>query len=151
MSGDSAVCEGSSPEMIEEMDPCEVSPDHKGNELLDAVQAKNVPLAMAILKRAGFTDVNRKNRQGQTALHMAASAGLDDVCMSILARPDFIEVNARSSDGRTALHVAAQTLLSVVCMVILSRPDFTEVNAVDASGKTALHIAAGAGLGDVCL
>merc|ERR1712137_970101 len=141
-----AVVDGGSMEMIPEIDPCD-----NENELLDAVQARNAPLAMAILKRPGSIEVNRKNRQGQTALHVAACAGLADVCMSILERPDFTEVNARCSDGRTALHVAAQALLSDLCMVILSRPDFTEVNAVDISGKTALHTAAGVGLDEVCL
>merc|ERR1719240_783449 len=136
------------------MDPCAEdvpSPESKEYELLDAVQAKNAPLAMSILKRPSFNEVNKMNRHGQSALHMAACAGLDDVCMSILARPDFTQVNAGSIDGSTALHVAAQARLSVVCMVMLSRPDFTEVNAVDSTGKTALHIAASGGLQDVCL
>jgi len=133
--------------------PCSThaTPDHKESELIYAVQTKNVSLAMSILKRPSFSEVNKQNKQGQTALHIAAAAGLDDVCMSILARPDFTQVNATSIDGSTALHIAAQARLSVACMVMLSRPDFNKLNAVDSAGKTALHIAAGAGLEDVCL
>merc|ERR1712007_148746 len=112
--------------------PCSThaTPDHKESELIYAVQTKNVSLAMSILKRPSFSEVNKQNKQGQTALHIAASAGID---------------------GSTALHIAAQARLSVACMVMLSRPDFNKLNAVDSAGKTALHIAAGAGLEDVCL
>merc|ERR1712137_1383864 len=87
---------------------------------------------------------------GNTALHTAAGAGMDDVCLAIILTSGFSEMNAVDRDGRTVLHVAASAGLREVCLAMLSRNDFSKVSVVDADDNTILHIAARKGLTDVC-
>lgn len=59
-------------------------------------------VAVAILKRSDFSEVNSRTANGSTALHWAAFRGFLEVCEAIVARPDFTQMNAESnyfSDG----------------------------------------------------
>ena len=52
-------------------------------------------MCLALLARPDFTELNRWQNFGCTALHDAASKGLDSVCLAILSRPDFTEVTKK--------------------------------------------------------
>ncbi|KAI5790914.1 ankyrin repeat-containing domain protein, partial [Pyronema domesticum] len=53
-------------------------------------------------------DVNAKDLDGYTALHLAASYGLQQIVRILLERSD-VNVNVRTNDGKTPLHVATES------------------------------------------
>lgn len=73
--------------------------EHSIRMLLSAV-------AVAILARGDFTQVNTPTPTGSTSLHSAVLNGLLDVCHALLRREDFTEALALNRDGRTALELA---------------------------------------------
>eukprot|EP00439_Symbiodinium_sp_Y106_P084841 s357_g26.t2 len=96
---------------------------------------------------------------GYTALHLAASRGLVDVCLELLACPQVTHQNAHSVKDGTALHVAAQGGHVAVVLALLDSESFTAVNEVvvadqwrqdwrERYGQTALHVAARSGCKD---
>jgi ankyrin repeat protein len=83
-------------------------------------------------------DVNAKNNDGTTPLHMAAQDGHRDAAELLLANG--AEVNAKDNKGLTPLHWAAQNGHRDVAEFLLANG--TDVNAKDSNGDTALHYAA---------
>ena len=79
-------------------------------------------------------EVNAKDHDGFTPLHLAASA---DVAGLLLAKG--AEVNARSSKGRTALHNAAEDGHKDVAELLLAKG--ADVNAMNQDGYTPLFMA----------
>ena len=59
------------------------------------------------LKRllAAGADVNRQDKAGRTALHLATNRGYINAVKSLLAAPG-VELHRQDNDGRTALHLA---------------------------------------------
>ena len=82
-------------------------------------------------------DVNARNQDGWTALHLATQNGHKD-CLEVLIKAK-ADVNARNQNGRTALHVAALNGHKD-CLEALIKAN-ADVNAVDKNGWTPLHIA----------
>jgi len=70
-----------------------------------------------------FTEINAKNKEGETALHLAAMHGFPDLCESILARADFTDINAKEEWGKTLRHLATSEGLSDACAAILARAE----------------------------
>ena len=72
-----------------------------------AIDRGLLEVALAILARADFYEVNARPQDGATALHWAVSAGSLPLCRAIVGRADFTELRAgvRGSGG-TALQWA---------------------------------------------
>ena len=88
--------------------------------------------------------VFRKDDEGQTPLHVAASKGHKDVAKLLM---DYkADVNARKKYGDTPLHYAAHGHKDVVELLLANKAD---VNAKDNIGYTPLHEAARNGCKDV--
>lgn len=78
----------------------------KGQSVLhEAIRQSLHEVALVILKRKDFNQVNAKDPYGCTALHLVAARGKLEVCLAILTRPDFTEAQARCFCG-TAIDVA---------------------------------------------
>jgi len=67
-----------------------------------ALNQKRTAVAELLITKGA--DVNAKNKDGITPLHLAAAFGEKDVAEKLLARK--AEVNARDNDGGTPLHYA---------------------------------------------
>ena len=85
-------------------------------------------------------DVNVRDSQGRTALHLACSYGHVDTVKLLLNNN--ANVTLAALDGTTALHVAARELQIRLVDIILEQAHATSlVNAEDKLGRTALHFA----------
>lgn len=86
-------------------------------------------------------DVNQRDGAGDTLLHAAARAGLDDGVLQLLLSKG-ARLNQANQAGLQPLHVAG--LRSIDALVRAG----VDVDALDGSGRTPLHHAAAAGQAD---
>eukprot|EP00929_Paragymnodinium_shiwhaense_P048166 TRINITY_DN24392_c0_g1_i3.p1 TRINITY_DN24392_c0_g1~~TRINITY_DN24392_c0_g1_i3.p1 ORF type:complete len:1312 (+),score=295.63 TRINITY_DN24392_c0_g1_i3:121-4056(+) len=111
--------------------------------LFVAIKDLDEPSAVALLGSSGFSNINVKDEDGLTALHLAASKNLGSVCRSILNHDVFVAASEHCQFRWTALHLAARYDCVVACSELLTHPRFREaVLLKDQDGRTALHIAA---------
>lgn len=106
---------------------------------------------MAELLLSAKADVNAKNSDGVTALHVSARYGNRSVAEALVANG--ADVNAKDNSGRTPLHSAVSSngllissgpgtgLQKEVAELLLAKG--ADVNARDSDGETPLRIAAG--------
>lgn len=64
------------------------------------------------LLKCGYRSLDAKNQLGQTAAHLAAKDGIDDILKKLIENK--ASVNCRDSAGYTPLHV------STLCLMIIS-------------------------------
>jgi len=118
---------------------CRPSPDHF---LLAAKQGK-VDQINRLLDRGLSIAVT--DREGQTALHVAARWGRDTVASVLLDRGAPLDVT--DLEGRTPLHLAAKENQVRITELLINRG--AQPNAPDHFGSTPLHLAAEWSAGDV--
>ncbi len=80
-------------------------------------------------------DVNKKNEQGQTPLHIAARNGSKNVAEVLIERGG--EVDAKDNEGRTPLHLASENGHAPVIDLLITHK--AQVNSRDKIGRTPLH------------
>ena len=87
------------------------------------------------------TDVDEKDRNGQTPLHYACIYGWNRLVSFLIEKK--ANVNARDNFGRTPLHEAVRIENSYNALVLRALIDEgkADVNLRDLDGKTALHLA----------
>ena len=98
-------------------------------------------LKLLLEKEPSYLDFPRSQRGNETALHIAAEAGYEDICKELLSTGAYIMIV--NSKGMTALHLAARNLHSSVIRILLGQKstDISElVNMVDNQGRTALFV-----------
>lgn len=110
-----------------------------------AAYANNVKHVLYCLSHG--VDVNLRNGNEKTPLHIAAEGGFLDVLNILLSQPD-IDVNARDLCFQTPLHSAAIFGRTFSVRLLLLHPKIN-VNHRDKWGKTPLHWAASRGHADV--
>jgi len=103
--------------------------------LFTAVQGGQYRRAASFLKRGA--DMNRKNDQGDTVLHIAASLGRTDFAELLIAHG--ADVNVRNKFGETPLHVAASAGSKDVLALLIAKG--ADLNATNPRGRTPLHVA----------
>lgn len=103
--------------------------------LQEAVKDHNTNRIVELLREN--TDVNLRDRKGNTALHYATvSKAMTDLLIAAGADP-----NLTNDDGETPLHMAAYgSDIGVIESLLLNGAD---PNAVDSDGNTPLHLAVG--------
>ena len=85
--------------------------------------------------------VNIKDDQGQTALHIAARGDWTVKEMRLLLAHEDIQVNIKDNQGQTALHIAARRDWTKEELRLLLAHEDIQVNIKDNEGSTALHVA----------
>ena len=88
-------------------------------------------------------DLDARNPEGWTPLHLAAVGGWDYPLVAVLSEEAGLAVNARNDDGRTPLHLAARYGDKRGIRALLDGG--AEVDVRDPGGRTPLHEAAEAG------
>jgi hypothetical protein len=116
-----------------------LSPDERDGKWLGAASGLDERIIQTMLA-SRLVDVNAKDEEGDTGLHLAIQEGDPDIIRLLLGSAR-IDINARNAHGRTALHLAVidYAYESVFDLVGCNRAD---VNAEDKEGWTALRWAA---------
>ncbi|EAY18993.1 hypothetical protein TVAG_246710 [Trichomonas vaginalis G3] len=83
-------------------------------------------------------DINEKDDDGQTALHIAASFKSKEIAELLISH--CININEKDDDGETALHIAVLSNSKEIVELLISHG--ININEKDDDGQTALHIAA---------
>ncbi|XP_031575301.1 transient receptor potential cation channel subfamily A member 1-like [Actinia tenebrosa] len=98
-------------------------------------------IVQMLLKKRNARLINAQNKQGRTALHLAAGEGQEDITELLLVEGATIE---RDRSERTPLHLAALNG-SETCIdyILQSHPDC--LNTVDKNQNTAINLAAMSG------
>ena len=117
----------------------ELSPNARDQKWLRAAGGLNESLIQTMLA-SKLVDVNARNKDGKTGLHLAIQEGDPDIIRLLLGNAR-IDINARDGNRRTALHLAVMDYAyeSVFDLAGCGR---TDVNAEDEQGWTALRWAA---------
>jgi phosphate transport system substrate-binding protein len=108
----------------------------KTEHLLLAAKQGDLDEVQALLDRG--LPVTTTDKDGTTALHMAARWGRDVVATILLDRG--APINAMDRDGLAPLHVAAKVHQETITRLLLDRG--AEIAVTDRMGKTPLHVAA---------
>ncbi|KAK3493505.1 heterokaryon incompatibility protein-domain-containing protein [Neurospora crassa] len=92
-----------------------------------------------LLLGSGKVDVNLQNDRGETALHLAASKGHEDV-VKLLLDSGKVDANKQDENGQTALHRAAKRYGHEVVFKLLLDSGKADIDILDGQGRTALNI-----------
>lgn len=90
----------------------ELDPHSNWSLLHEAILNEMPEIAMALLGREDFKQVNAKWKSFGTCLHLAAARGYQKVCHAILRRPDFHESRARLQMGSWSYPAASMSTAS---------------------------------------
>ncbi len=102
-------------------------------QMLEAAEKGNLPLVRELLAKGA--DINAKNTNGYTALHMAVSKSHKDIVEFLIAKG--ADVNARSRSGSTPLHLAKREDIAKILLA-----SGVEIDPRDSAGYTPLLRAA---------
>ncbi|KAJ2998603.1 hypothetical protein NUW58_g271 [Xylaria curta] len=111
-------------------------------QLTELSPSETVVAGVTVESKGGTKD---SNSSGQSALHIAAERGNQEIMRILLQRN--VDVMAQDSNGRTALHLAVTKGHGGLIAELLKQPGLAEVRAKD--GQTALHLAVSAGSKDL--
>ena len=122
---------------------CKVHYTNKANEspIVLATKLQNVELVEELVKRREL-DVNTRNQQGKTPLHMVAATGNDEIALVLLRHG--ADVQLKDTGGSTPLHIACyQGNTSIVELIFKERPQSRDVllTQADRAGNIPLMIA----------
>ena len=85
-------------------------------------------------------NINMKDKNGKTAIHIAAQKGMDDALKALIQFNPTFDINLQDSDGRTALHWAASTGRGNTVKFLLEIESIN-VNIKDINGRTPAFLA----------
>ena len=108
--------------------------------------ANNGRAASARLLIDAGANINISDKYQQTALHLAAYFGYDDIVDALIKRPD-VNLNVRNKDGNTPLHIAADNGRAASARLLIDAG--ADINISDHKQRTALHMAADLGDDDI--
>lgn len=104
-----------------------------------AINGDTEKAAQLLYQNAGALDLEAKQSDGKTALHLAAERGNGEVVMTLLESGAYVDTKDRFT-RRTALHLAVHNGHTDVAMILLNQG--AAVDAPDNMARTPLHEAA---------
>jgi ankyrin repeat protein len=94
--------------------------------------------------------VDIADKDGSTALHMAAQEGHKEVCELLINKISPEAIDIVDKDGSTALHMATQEGHKEVCELLINKMSQEAINVADSNDRTVLYVAAFLGHKEVC-
>lgn len=91
--------------------------------------------------------INCKDKQNRTPLHVAVNSNFFD-CVDLLLKQPGIEINAIDSNKIVPLHLACKNKNIEIVKLLVSQNDI-DINAQDSSGFTPLHYACESGIEEI--
>lgn len=118
---------------------------HEAPSLLHRVAHKNyTQIAMTCMDLGESPDIDMKDQEGSTPLHMAAMHGQKDVAYFLLEQG--AQVESQNKAGMTPLHMASRSGSAEVAMLLLQQSKLQKeakhIDSTDKEGATPLHTAA---------
>jgi hypothetical protein len=110
--------------------------------LMEAIDSENINIVQLLLAEPAKTNVNLCNKNGSSALILAASYGQPYVVHILLDQPD-INIDLQDNEGWTALMCAANIGSKIIVQKLLAA--YAKVDLVNRDNKDALQIASEAG------
>ncbi|XP_015602408.1 tyrosine-protein kinase Shark [Cephus cinctus] len=111
------------------------------NLLHRATIQRNYTIVSELLK-CGYRNLEAKNQLGQTAVHLAAKGGADEILKKLIQSK--ASVNCRDSAGYTPLHYACQSNLPSTVRILISGGANVQARHTE-TGMVPLHEAASRG------
>lgn len=109
--------------------------------ILEALEAGDAARCLTLLQQSQ-TDINDKDDDGATVLHLALLHHLDEVVAAVLARPDFSGRGTQTTYTKESpLHIAAALGNLSAVTDLLRTATAEQLNARDRASYTALHLA----------
>lgn len=81
-------------------------------------------------------EINFKNENGETPLHLATKLELSEICSILIQKK--ADLNAKDKEGNTPLHLAALSDSEEMCKLLLKNG--APIQAKNEKGQTSLHI-----------
>jgi len=91
-------------------------------------------------------NINRRDKEGRTALEIACSKERKDIVDFLLLDP-YININSQNNDGETALHIACTQNSTYIVEQLLNRGADIEIK--NKNGETPLYLACSTGRNDI--
>ena len=118
-----------------------------GQTVFVLLDRDHVTAALAVIQSAGAAGELDCTRCGNSLLHVAAHAGLHQVCSALLGKSG-LPSDPRDWRGKTPLHIAAAKGHAQTCAALVDGK--ADVEARDTSGWCPLHCAAAHGRLEAC-
>lgn len=100
------------------------------------------PVAVYLISVKGV-DVNARDSEERTCMHLAAASGKPEIVSALLAQKALAgQVMERDMNGQTPIHLAAEQTLSDCMSAFIDSGVKLDVMIPDKDGNTALHLAA---------
>lgn len=115
---------------------------NNGDSIISLASENNYPNVLNyIISNHLYENINKKNGEGHTALHLAAWHGnnIDNIKQLFTAGANLSEENTANS---TVLHLAAANKDERMVRLLIEELDFEDIEAKNDYGNTALHVAA---------
>ncbi|OHS93014.1 hypothetical protein TRFO_40664 [Tritrichomonas foetus] len=96
-----------------------------GNTPLSQSILNNNIEIMKLLAKQSLIDINAKNQDGTTALHIACRDGKTEI-VEFLIKQEFIDINMKDKDGSTPLHLACEFDHIDEVKILLDQPEIEE-------------------------
>jgi ankyrin repeat protein len=127
--------------------------EQRAIKLIKSITTGDVAEAKQLISEMSNKEIDAVDEFGNTALHIAAEEGMQEVCKMLIPKMSHGAINAVTTDlfsSNTALHIAAEEGMQEVCKMLIPEMSKKAINAADNYGRTALHIAAGERHKEVC-
>ncbi len=110
------------------------------DKLIEAIKAESEIEAQNLIAKMDIAELNKVDN-GETALTLAASKGLDKVCEMLIPKMSEQTINYIYKDGYTALTWAAANGYERVCKILIPKMSNEAINQITNNGETVLSIA----------
>ena len=110
-------------------------------QLIKLIEARHINQAKELITQMDQEALSKTDSTGQTALHLAANNGNEEITKALVHKMSSETINAKTSNNWTALHLAVWQGFEKVAHVLINIMSDDSINTLTREGQTALHFA----------